>query len=92
MVWRTVRRIRSSSRVFTRVLALALAVVSAVTCALHAEMTGAQKVCAATSHDCGAAAVVQDCCAIEPQILAGFILGPSSFQFGAQAPASGMAL
>jgi hypothetical protein len=65
-------------------LALALAMVSSVTCVVKAQTTEAHKACcAAMRHDCGQTSVTQDCCATNPQSLTGFAARPPAFQFAA---------
>lgn len=71
------RSMSRSGRFLTWALALALAVVSSVTCVLGADMTEAQKACCATmDHDCSAMEVEQDCCVTDSPNLAGITSAP----------------
>ena len=82
-----VRRITGTTRFLTWALALALAVVSSVTCVLGAEVSQEQKACcAAMNHDCGAAAIEHDCCGTEAPAFTSLASGTAASPLAAPAP------
>ena len=83
-----VRRITRTTRFLTWALALALAVVSSVTCVLGAEASQEQKACcAAMNHDCGTAAIEHDCCATEAPAFTSLASGTVASPLAVPAPA-----
>jgi hypothetical protein len=72
---------RPAGRILAATVALALILVSSVTCLLGAQMTPAQKACcAAMNHDCGAMALETGCCATEAPNLTSLASGTLTSQ------------
>lgn len=81
------QRITGTTRFLTWALALAIAVVSAVTCVLGAEASQEQMACcAAMNHDCGTAAIEHDCCATEGPAFTSLASGTVASPLAAPAP------